>query len=49
LRIKVERAIMTRQLKTSLKKVSGILWALIISVPIWIILGIILGFVWKRG
>ncbi len=49
LRIKVERAIMTRQLKTSLKKVSGILWALIISVPIWIILGIVLGFVWKRG
>jgi two-component system response regulator PilR (NtrC family) len=49
LRIKVERAIMTRQLKSSLKKVSGILWALIISVPIWIILGIVLGFVWKRG
>jgi DNA-binding NtrC family response regulator len=49
LKIKVERAIMTRQLKSSLKKVSGILWALIISVPIWIILGIILGFVWKRG
>jgi two-component system response regulator PilR (NtrC family) len=49
LRIKVERAVMTRQLKSSLKKVSGILWALIISVPIWIILGIILGFAWKRG
>jgi two-component system response regulator PilR (NtrC family) len=48
LRIKVERAIMTRQLKSSLKNVSGILWALLISVPIWIILGIILGFVWKR-
>jgi len=48
LRIKVERAIMTRQLKSSLKNVSGILWALIISVPIWIILGIILGFVWKH-
>ncbi|OPY80076.1 MAG: Transcriptional regulatory protein ZraR [Syntrophorhabdus sp. PtaU1.Bin153] len=49
LRIKVERAMMTRHLKGSLRKVSGILWALIISVPIWIILGIILGFVWKRG
>lgn len=48
LRIKVERALMTRQLKSSLKKVSGILWALIISVPIWIILGIVLGLVWKR-
>jgi len=49
LKIKVERALMTRHLKSSLRKVSGILWALIISVPIWIILGIILGFVWKRG
>lgn len=48
LRIKVERAVMTKQLKSSLKNVSGILWALIISVPIWIILGIVLGFVWKR-
>jgi DNA-binding NtrC family response regulator len=48
LKIKVERAVMTRQLKSSLQKVSGILWALLISVPIWIILGIILGFVWKR-
>lgn len=48
LRIKVERAIMTRQLKSSLKNVSGILWALIISIPIWIILGIVFGFVWKR-
>lgn len=47
LRIKVERAFMTSQLKTSLKKVSGILWALIISVPIWIILGIIFGIIWK--
>lgn len=49
LKIKIERAVMTGQLKSSLKKVSGVLWALIISVPIWIILGILLGFVWKRG
>ena len=48
LRIKVERAIMTRQLKSTLKNVSGILWALIISIPIWIILGIVFGLVWKR-
>jgi two-component system response regulator PilR (NtrC family) len=48
LRIKVERAIMTRQLKSSLKNVSGILWALIISIPIWIILGIVFRLVWKR-
>lgn len=49
LKIKVERALLTRNLQSSLKKVNGILWALIISVPIWIILGIVLGFVWKRG
>lgn len=49
LKMKVERAFLTRDLKSSLKKVNGILWALIISVPIWIILGIVLGFVWKRG
>jgi two-component system, NtrC family, response regulator PilR len=48
LRIKVERAVMTRQLKSSLKNISGILLALIISVPVWIILGIVLGFAWKR-
>ncbi len=49
LKMKVERALLTRDLQSSLKKVSGILWAVIISVPIWIILGIVLGFVWKRG
>ncbi|HVN97897.1 MAG TPA: response regulator [Syntrophorhabdaceae bacterium] len=48
LRIKVERALMTRHLKSSLKKLSGVLWAVIISVPIWIILGIVLGIVWKH-
>lgn len=49
LKMKVERALLTRDLQSSLKKVNGVLWALIISVPIWIILGIVLGFVWKRG
>lgn len=48
LRIKVERALVTRQLQKSLKKASGILWGLIISVPIWLVLGILLGLIWKR-
>lgn len=49
LKIKVHRALATRDLQSSLKKINGILWALIISVPVWIILGIILAFAWKRG
>jgi DNA-binding NtrC family response regulator len=42
-RIKVERALHTKGLEKSLKKLSGIAWAIIISIPIWLILGIILG------
>jgi two-component system, NtrC family, response regulator AtoC len=48
LKFKVERALLNKRLKTSLKKTSGMLWALLISVPIWLILGIVLGIIWKR-
>ena len=48
LKFKVERALLNRRLKKSLKKTSGMLWALLISVPIWLILGIVLGIIWKR-
>jgi len=48
LKFKVERALLNKRLKESLKKTSGILWALLISIPIWLILGIVLGMVWKR-
>ena len=48
LKFKVERALLNRRLKESLKKTSGMLWALLISVPIWLILGIVLGIIWKR-
>jgi two-component system, NtrC family, response regulator AtoC len=48
LKFKVERALLTKQLRDSLKKTSGVLWALLISVPIWLILGIVLGIIWKR-
>ena len=47
-RIKVERAIHMKDIESSLKRVSGLLWGLIVSIPIWLILGIILGIVWKR-
>ncbi|MGC9976610.1 MAG: response regulator [Syntrophales bacterium] len=47
-RIKVERAVHVKDIESSLKRVSGLLWGLIISIPIWLILGNILGMVWKR-
>ena len=47
-RIKVERAIHAKGLQKSLKKLSGIAWAILISIPIWLILGIILGKIWRN-
>jgi DNA-binding NtrC family response regulator len=48
-RIKVERALHTKSLEKSLKKLSGIAWAMLISIPIWLILGIILGKIWRNS
>jgi len=48
-RIKVERALHTKSLEKSLKKLSGIAWAILISIPIWLILGIILGKIWHNS
>ena len=47
IRIKVERALSAKKTAGSLKAMTGLLWALIISIPIWLILGIVLGVVWK--
>ena len=49
MKMKVERALLSKNLENSVKKMSGILWALIISIPIWLILGILVGMVWKRN
>jgi len=46
-RIKLERALYAKSLENSLKKVNGVMWGLIISIPIWLILGIVLGLVWR--
>lgn len=46
-RIKVERAIHVKTVEKSLKKVNGLLWAVIVSVPIWLILGMVVGIIWK--
>jgi DNA-binding NtrC family response regulator len=48
-RIKIERALHTKGLEKSLKKLSGIAWAILISIPIWLILGIILGKIWRNS
>jgi DNA-binding NtrC family response regulator len=48
-RIKVERALHAKGLEKSLKKLSGIAWAMLISIPIWLILGIILGKIWRNS
>ena len=41
-RLKINRALEKKGLATSLKTANGIIWALIISIPIWLVLGIIL-------
>jgi two-component system, NtrC family, response regulator HydG len=46
-RIKVERALYTRKLEKSVKTVNGIVWAILISIPLWLFLGILVGKLWK--
>jgi len=41
-RLKINRALEKKGLYGSLKMANGIIWALLISIPIWLILGIIL-------
>jgi two-component system response regulator AtoC len=47
-RFKIERAMRMRGVEKSLKSVHGLLWAVIISIPVWLALGIIFGIVWRR-
>jgi two-component system response regulator PilR (NtrC family) len=47
IRIKVERALSTSKTEKSLKSMTRLLWGVILSIPIWLILGIVLGIVWK--
>jgi len=41
-RLKINRALEKRGLSGSLRMANGMIWALIISIPIWLVLGIIL-------
>ena len=47
IRYKVERALSARRAQQSLKSMTGLLWGVIISIPVWLIFGIVLGMVWK--
>lgn len=47
IKLKIERTLLERTLKEKLKNVHGIIWALIISIPVWLILGIILARILK--
>ena len=42
IRLKIDRVLLEQSLKGRLKNVQGIIWALVISIPVWLILGIIL-------
>ena len=46
--IKVARALNAKKTVESLRKVTGLFWGIIISIPIWLILGIIMGIFWKK-
>lgn len=41
-RMKINRALEKKGLTTSLKTANGLIWALLVSIPIWLVLGIIL-------
>jgi len=41
-RMKINRALEKKGLSNSLKTANGVIWALLISIPIWLVLGIIL-------
>ncbi|MBN2687570.1 MAG: sigma-54-dependent Fis family transcriptional regulator [Deltaproteobacteria bacterium] len=42
IKLRIERALEKRLLKERLKTVQGLAWALVFSIPLWLILGIIL-------
>ena len=42
IKIKLDRAFLEQSLRGRIKNIQGVVWALIISIPVWFILGIIL-------
>jgi len=42
IKLKIERALIEKEMNKQLKSNQGIIWSLIISIPVWLVLGIIL-------
>ncbi len=42
IKIKIERALVEKDMNRQLKSNQGLIWSLIISIPVWLVLGIIL-------
>lgn len=42
IKLKIERVLLETALQGRLKNVQGMIWALIISIPVWLVLGIVL-------
>ncbi len=40
-KVKIDKALLEKNLKTRLRHLQGITWALIISIPLWLVLGIV--------
>jgi len=47
LKLKVERALETKKMRMSIKILKGLNWAMIISIPLWLSLGILLAYLIK--
>ncbi|RMF65730.1 MAG: response regulator [Calditrichaeota bacterium] len=48
LKLKIERALEKKNMGKTLAFIKGVNWAMIISIPIWLVLGIILAYVLKH-
>jgi len=46
-RLRIERALERRRLRKSLQTMRGLVWGLILSIPVWLILGVLFAFFWK--
>jgi DNA-binding NtrC family response regulator len=46
-RFKVERVLHVKTLERSNRRLTGVAWAFLISIPIWLILGIVFGKLWR--
>ncbi len=47
IRLRMERALERRRLRKSLRTMRGLIWGLVLSIPVWLILGVLFAFFWK--